>query len=321
MRTGARARSLGGAFAELSWRPGAWTVDAGARLDVWLTGGEAEVAGEPRLAVAWQPSEALSLHAAVGMGHQPATLPTPAPGTADLSLDAGLQRAYNAELGAALELEGIARVEATTFYGRYQDIIPVNLFFECDEDDEEDSPGPGICPDQGLPRADADALGLELFVKRSVQERVSGWISYTLAKAWARSRAGTRYTPQFDVRHVFNLVAQYRFAKPEGLEIGGRLLYRAGFVAYATTLQGLELVPYEQRLPGFFRADIRISYAWQKDWGRLRLALEWFNLTAAREPFGLDCETNDLGLVTETPCDVSYGPRIFFPNLGLRATF
>ena len=86
-------------------------------------------------------------------------------------------------------------------------------------------------------------------------------------------------------------------------------------------LQGLELVPYEQRLPGFFRADIRISYAWQKDWGRLRLALEWFNLTAAREPFGLDCETNDLGLVTETPCDVSYGPRIFFPNLGLRATF
>ena len=75
-----------------------------------------------------------------------------------------------------------------------------------------------------------------------------------------------------------------------------------------------------RRLPGFFRADVLIAYRWDTSWGRMRLALEWMNVTFSREALDLgDCYEDPLDL--EADCGIEYAPAIFVPNLGLRAEF
>jgi hypothetical protein len=68
----------------------------------------------------------------------------------------------------------------------------------------------------------------------------------------------------------------------------------------------------ERRLPGFSRVDVDVSYAWQPSWGRMRVALEWFNLTMSREAQQLRCDNQP------RRCEVDYIPAIFFPNLSVR---
>jgi hypothetical protein len=101
------------------------------------------------------------------------------------------------------------------------------------------------------------------------------------------------------------------------------LHYRSGKARNARIedSSGSDLVrlPIVRRLPGFFRADARLAYGWGTSWGRMRLALEWFNLTMSREATDLECELPTTSGSVE--CHVQYAPAIFFPNLGLHAQF
>jgi hypothetical protein len=140
---------------------------------------------------------------------------------------------------------------------------------------------------------------------------------------WASAHAdeGFTFTPSFDVRHVLNLVLQYRLGA--GFSAGMRLHYRTGKMANATFVRDAP-IRYEQRLPGFFRADLQVSYAWQTSWAKLRVSLEWFNATLSREATEIKCR-DGIGVgpnpLSATPCMVIRAPPIFFPNLGLRAQF
>jgi hypothetical protein len=86
-------------------------------------------------------------------------------------------------------------------------------------------------------------------------------------------------------------------------------------------------LPYvrEQRLPGFFRADAQVIYAWTNSWSRMRVSLEWMNLTLSEEALQLNCDEpyDAMGFPTggEPVCEVEYAPAIFFPNIGIRAEF
>jgi hypothetical protein len=83
-------------------------------------------------------------------------------------------------------------------------------------------------------------------------------------------------------------------------------------------------IRYEQRLPAFFRADVMFGYGWVASWARLRLALEWWNLTLSREATGIECTDGvktAANPLSATPCKVTYAPAIFLPNLGIRADF
>jgi hypothetical protein len=68
----------------------------------------------------------------------------------------------------------------------------------------------------------------------------------------------------------------------------------------------------ERRLPWFLRLDLEVAYQWPTFWGRMRVALEWFNATLAREPQEIVC-----GGLPRT-CQTNYLPAIFFPNLSVR---
>ena len=68
----------------------------------------------------------------------------------------------------------------------------------------------------------------------------------------------------------------------------------------------------ELRLPWFARVDLQVAYGWTTSWGRMRVSLEWMNVTLAEEPVDIQCA----GVPRE--CRTIYLPAIFFPNLGVR---
>jgi hypothetical protein len=319
------ARSVMGAYAELSVPM--WTrlrLDLGLRGDLWLTGSRPEAAVDPRLTLTYRSHDFLTWHAAVGLAHQPAVFLVPLPGIADVGLDHGLQGAVQSEAGVAIDLPASLRLESQAYLQRFTHMI----FPELAIDQTSDCAAlPMMVADAtsrctgGYPRSAAWAYGAELFLRRASTEALSGWLSYTLG--WARAQAddGRHFIPTFDVRHVLNLVLQWRIGA--GFSVGGRVQYRSGKMASATFVRAAPVL-YEQRLAGFFRADANVTYAWRPSWGRMQVSLEWFNLSLSREQTDIQCRDGiDVGAnpLASTPCPVTTAPALFFPNIGVRAEF
>ncbi|HEX2678617.1 MAG TPA: TonB-dependent receptor [Polyangiales bacterium] len=317
------ARSVSGAYAELRapLHP-RLILDAGLRGDLWLTGSRSEVAADPRAMLTLHTHDFIAWHVAAGLAHQPAVFLIPLPGIADVGLEHGLQSAVQSEAGVAIDLPAELRLESQVYVQRFANMIFPDLALD-QMDDCQNIPAEIAnlttrC-NQGYPRASAWAYGVEALLRRKVSESLSGWVSYTLGWARAHSEDGFDFRPSFDVRHVANLVLQYRI--DEHWSAGLRLHYRSGKSASHTFLRA-EPIRYEQRLPGFFRTDLQLSYAWNPAWGRLRVALEWLNVTLSREATDIECH-DGVGVganpLTATPCTVTYAPALFFPNLGIRA--
>jgi outer membrane receptor protein involved in Fe transport len=319
------ARSTSGIYGELHLPLGErFALDLGLRGDLWLSGGHAEVAADPRTTLRYRLSDPLSLHLALGLAHQPAVFLIPLPGIADVALDHGLQSAIQSEAGAAYELGEGFRFESQVYVQRFTDmILPESVLDAQNTCGDLPLGADGLfgCNRKRFPRSSVWAYGVELFLRRDPSKNISGWLSYTLGWADAQSNAGYAFTPSFDVRHVLNLVMQYRVTP--ALSVGGRLHYRSGHTVSHTFVRD-ELIHYQQRLPGFFRADAEIAYTFHTGWARLRVALEWLNVTMSREATDIQCSdgvtvgSNPLSI---TPCPVRYAPPIFFPNLGVRAEF
>jgi outer membrane receptor protein involved in Fe transport len=319
------ARSVSGAYGELTLPLlSKLRLDVGVRADAWLTGSRLEAAVDPRVTLTFRSHDNVAWHVAGGTGHQPAVFLIPLPGIADVGLDHGLQSSLQSEAGVAIDLPAELRLESQVYLQHLNNMILPDLVLE-QSDDCNALPtrvaDMTLRCSQGYPRASAWAYGLEVFLRRSVTEALSGWLSYTLGWARATSVQGMPFTPSFDVRHVLNLVLQYRFGG--GFSTGLRLQYRSGKDASATFVRATP-IRYEQRLPGFFRADLQLSYSWRTFWGRLRVSLEWFNVTIAREATDIQCKdgvATGTDPLTATPCAITRAPALFFPNLGVRAEF
>jgi len=319
------ARSVMSAYAELSVP---WTermrAELGLRSDVWLTGARAEAAVDPRLTLSYRSSEDVTWHVALGLAHQPAVFLLPLPGISDVGLEHGLQSAIQSEAGVAVALPAAFKFESQVYAQRLSNAILPDLVLDqtdsCAGLPESAAAATPRCSD-GYPRSQLWAYGLELFLRRDVSEVLSGWINYTLGWARARDSEGKRFSPTFDVRHVLNLVLQYRL--PKGFSAGARVQYRSGKIATELFQRAQEIV-YQQRLPSFFRADLQLGYSFRPRWGSLRVSLEWFNVTLSREATDIVCH-DGVGIGVDptaaTPCGVQRAPALFFPNLGVRAEF
>jgi len=320
-------RNLAGVYLELELDvTDKWMIAPGLRGDAWLTGAlltgaRAQTALEPRLVTTYQPDPEWLLHTGAGVGHQVASLPIALPGFNDVALERGLQRSISTEAGVAYLPTLDWRLESTLFYNHLTGLLVPDLFIDCADD--TDMP---LCETDGtIPRGQVDAYGLELFFKRNANSWLSGWLSYTLAWADGESERGTEFTPSFDVRHVGNLVLQWNMGK--GFSLGGRAHYRSGKIANETVLDPLRdatdvvYFRYERRLPAFFRADAQLIYAWTNSWAKMRVSLEWMNLTLSREAIDVVCNehssVNDV--MAQIDCGIEYAPAIFFPSLGIRA--
>lgn len=312
------ARSIAGAYAMVEWRATPrFTFDLGLRGDAWTTGSRIEPALDPRARATYHATDRIDLHAALGLAHQPAVFFIPLPGLADVAIDRGLQRAIQSEVGGAIDLPGDVRAELQLFLHAYDELLFTDIFAL-----EENCPLTIECPHmEPDSRVDGLSYGGEIFVRRPPGEgRLSGFLSYTLS--WAEADAfrddDVQYTPSYDVRHVANLVLQWDLGG--GFSAGLRAHARSGKILgeWYVEADPFEVRRHEERLPWFFRADVQASYAWTTSWGALRVALEWMNVTLAREPLTLDCRGPGIG---RPECTVEYGPAIFFPNLALRARY
>jgi len=174
-----------------------------------------------------------------------------------------------------------------------------------------------ICRSKGLPTASGASYGLELFIKRDLTQRLSGFLSYTHAYASATARDGTSFAPQSDVRHLANAVLTYRLGA--GWSLGARLHFRTGKVAVNTILDPFRALAtrLEYRLPPFLRLDLQLTYGFNVSFGRMTASLSLQNATFSREATNRDCRAPD----GEVRCVVDYQPYIVLPNVALRADF
>lgn len=311
-------RSVMGAYGEVNWDAHRMlTLEMGLRGDVWITAGETEPAADPRLRLVLRPRDGIETHIAFGTAHQPAVFAIPLPGLTEIPIDLGLQRSIQSEAGVAFDLPGDLRLEAQAFVHRYSQLFFTDPFLDADDNCPSSVP---ICERiRNDNRASGTTYGGELFVRRPPQHAISGFISYTLAKSLADPIAGVfHYTPSFDVRHVMNFVLQGRHHS--GFSAGFRAHLRTGRpvgVLFRSDFAEPRFEQVTRRLPPFFRLDVQVGYGWSNRWGKMRVQLQWFNVTISKEPVDIDCELD----VDEPYCDVDYAPALFLPNLGLRAEF
>ena len=310
-------RNMSSAWMELSLSPIDWlSLELGLRGDMWATGSTVEAALDPRLRAVVHASDAVDLHVAAGVARQPAVFFIPLPGLSEIALDRGLQTATQAEAGVSAELPLGFEVEAQAFVHHYSGLLFLDLFVEDDACSQL-----GVCSDVPFdPRVDGISYGGELFLRRDPSERLAGFVSYTLAWAEVDDVGGIDYSPSYDVRHVVNVAGRWDIGG--GFSAGLRLHYRTGkpLTAFYLDVEDLALGHHEQRLPGFFRADAQLAYQWETSWGRMRLALEWFNLTFSEEAIDMECD--EVGLPPpDGQCPIEHTPPIVAPNIGLRGTF
>jgi hypothetical protein len=320
-------RGLGATYAELHLEPVTrLQLDLGLRAEVWLAGSRADTALSPSLTTRYAATDWLELHTGIALAHKPRTSPLPIPGLNDIALDAGVETVVQSELGVDLQLDPDTELDVTAFYHRYLDVVYLELILDCQGNTDpaaaqalltRQNPLASICRRTGLPTADGESHGAELFIKRNLSRDLAGFVSYTLAFASATARDGTEFTPQSDVRHLVNAILRYDLGA--GFTIGLRLHYRTGKMAvntiYDLTRQRFARVEY--RLPGFLRADLHASYGWAVAFGRLEASIGLQNATFSREATNRDC----IALQREVQCSVDYQPYIVLPNVGLRADF
>jgi TonB dependent receptor len=320
-------RTLASTYAELHLEPGLHLqLDLGLRAELWLAGSHADAALSPSLFVRQRATDWLELHAAAALVHKPRTSPLPIPGLNDVALDAGVESALQSEVGASVRLDPSTLFEANLFYHRYMDVVYLELILDCQGNTDpsaaqalltQRNPLSSICRRSGLPTADGESHGLELFLKRDLTDRLSGFLSYTFAFANATAHDGTRFTPEADVRHLLNAVLQYDFHN--GFSLGLRVQYRTGKMAVNTIFDVAadQFTRLEYRLPGFLRADVHASYGWPVSFGRLEATVGVQNATFSREATNRNCFSQ----LDQVVCQVDYQPYIVLPNVSLRADF
>jgi hypothetical protein len=317
--TGTSTRSVGAAWMELGFLiDRALEVELGGRFDTWITGSRVEGALDPRARLTWHVTPEFDLHAGGAVARQPAVFYVPMPGLSEVSLENGLQTAIQADVGGRVSV-GAVEGELSLFVHHYDGLMFTDAFVLADATRQVCAAPGGLCvPFEPDRRTSGLAWGGELFLRIAPEEKLSGWISYTLSWIELEPVLGLPYRPSFDVRHVLNLVARWEILP--GLSVGGRIFLRSGAAhgAFWVSAHDRMLKRHEQELDAFFRADASVAYAWDAGWARLRLSLEWLNVTIAREQIGLECPLEG---PVDGVCPVVTAPPVFAPNLGLRGEF
>jgi hypothetical protein len=172
------------------------------------------------------------------------------------------------------------------------------------------------------------AYGMEVLLRRPLGGNWFGWLSYTLQRSTRRTRfirhearrneagevlevveGGEQMKDLpfvFDQTHVLNLVISYKFSN--NITLGGVLHFNtgrpeAGVLGSQTQVEDVyrdvglnRRVPswrevdrdQVDRLPAFFRFDMRVSRAWAFDTFTLEAYLDMLNVTISREVVGFD---------------------------------
>jgi len=327
-------RVIGGVFAEVNVTPLPWLdLSLGVRTDVWNTGGHRDAGVSPRVRATFHAQDFADIFVGWGLGTMPATFAIPLPGLGDIPLEAGLQHSNQTEGGVRFFLPHDLTFETRGYLNVFRDLRFLDLFTnpEITQEPIGGQTPVGFIDDS----ADGKSYGLELLLQRPFDIGFSTLVSYTLgfsdltATALLLNRPSQPfdYTPSYDVRHVMNgvLAWQSKF----GLIIGARVLARSGRAEGWLWLDPAGVVQqYVQRVPWFVRLDAQVAYEWAKPGRRMRISLEWINITQARDAQEIDSTNPGAPFaclvrwgVPSQPCPIKFTSAIWFPNLSFRAVF
>jgi len=161
------------------------------------------------------------------------------------------------------------------------------------------------------------AYGMELLIRRPLGGNWFGWLSYSLQRSTRYTRF-LRYNDfgeaididaknlpfVFDQTHILNLVVSYKFAN--NVTLGGVLHFntgrpetglgnqtqREGVRRFPDGRQFADWIPVDRdqvdRLPAFFRFDMRLAKAWAYETFALEAYLDMLNVSISKEVVGYD---------------------------------
>ncbi|CAN92080.1 tonB family protein [Sorangium cellulosum So ce56] len=315
-------------------------VVPGLRGDLFASGGATRATVDPRLATRLQATPRVALLSAFGVTHQPPSFLGAVPGMQVGGLRGGVQTGLLASAGVELRLPGEIKATITGFRSGFFDLS-----------DALGNRPPGT--DAGLAqraelRGAGSAHGLEIHAHRSLSKRIGGFVSYTLSRS-IRHVGRESFDSAFDRRHVLNMAAAVDVGR--GWKLGGRAVFYSGIpmtVDYnlwdndgvdgqrpdgnddrpdteqdirrrerlrERIAQVVRRLSLPERLPAFFRLDLRLEKRWILRKGRtVSLTVEVLNATAGKETLQYECSLLR-GCEPET-----LGP-ITLPSIGAEATF
>lgn len=267
-------------------------VTPGLRADVYHSGDATAFALDPRISARFKITDRLRIVHAYGLAHQPPAFVVPIPGLTPGNLRGGLQSSWQTSAGVELDLPGKTGLTTTLFHNaffRMSDVLGVR---RANNDNDLD------------PRADGSSYGFELYLHKSLSQRLGGYLSYTLSRT-TRSIYGYTFPSAFDRTHVASGALAYDLG--HRWRAGARLVLYTGVPKSVAGGGAVAPPPAEhpERDPAFYRIDVRLEKRWQisqKAW--VSLVLEMLNATLHKESFG----------------DREIGP-VSLPSIGLEAGF
>lgn len=348
-----------GAYGDVAWRvTPRFEVTPGLRADVFTTRrighpdtapsafhpqriihdpATAAVGVDPRLAARVLVAPGLAWVSALGVAHQPPSLPVPVAGVNISRLRDGLQTSIQIGQGVEVALPLDFTLTATGFLHTYLGMTDATA--TCIGSDGGDLADYEASIDDSClaQRVNGRAVGVELWLKRSLSKRLTGWVSYTLSRttrvtnAVAQHRVDGVLRPrpllmeilgEFDRPHVLNVVGAYDLGR--GFRAGARFMTYSGRPYSPRRYFGVALPPFNtERMPAFHRLDVRLEKVLSAGpKGRVSLVLEGLNVTLAKEVLSVKCQREGgLAFSALDACSFEDVGPITIPSLGVEGSF
>ncbi len=332
-----------GVWAQTTWKDRGFGITLGLRTDAYhLRPDVTQGSVDPRLSVKYDVLPNFEVRGNIGLYHQPPTFLIPLPVVDLASLRWDLQEVLQTSLGFKW-----------TFANRYEFSIDgyVNPMIRTLEISIGGDLSPGQQrqgdPELAVSGRPGLAYGMEVMLRAPMKGRWFGWVSYSLQRS-TRLQTFARTGPDgepvaqvsanlpyvFEQQHVVNAVASYRFdsgitvgavvhfntGRPESGEFGSQTRREADGVDSLTgqTSKVWRTVDKDQvdRLPGYFRVDIRAAKTWTFENFFLEFYIDVLNASFQSEVLGFDYVLENDALI-KRPQAIP----VIVPSLGLKGRF
>jgi hypothetical protein len=282
----------------------------------------------------------VTLVSTFGISHQPPAFFVPVPGLSLGRLAQGLQTSVQTSQGVEVALPWAFTLVPTAFYHRYLGLTDFATTCGVTDGSQADNSNGEDCIDK---RVTGRTLGLELLLRRSLTQKLTGWVSYTLSRTTRTTRLtsvdlialaggqGQRTETSsyqeipgdFDRTHVLNVIGAYDLGV--GWRAGARFYYYTGR-PYSRRVYGYTIPPFnEYRFPDFYRIDLRLEKAWRVgEKGRISFVAEWLNATLRKEATSVSCSLGSTSIqdaLRANNCTFDEIGPVTIPSLGVEGSF